>query len=117
MDAYEISAKATSKEDYLTVVRQFGRIIRRVLTFGSMLTEASPFGLYGPPIVGSSEEEVEYVENPILPVIYGRNQTKERYEEAKAFDTWRKEAHNATIHILRGATGFAEGFFDSKNSS
>ena len=111
MDAYEISAKATAVEDYITVVKQFGRIIRRVLTFGSMLTEASPFGLYGPPIVGSSE--IEFVENPILPVLFGRQQTQARYEEAKAFDDWRKEMHNTTIHVVRGATGFAEGFLDS----
>ena len=37
MDVYEKSAQAAELGDYITVVRQFGRAIRRMLIFDSML--------------------------------------------------------------------------------
>ena len=38
MDVYEKSAQAAEEGDYITVVEEFGRAIRRVIIFDSMLT-------------------------------------------------------------------------------
>ena len=38
MDVYEKSAQAAEEGDYITVVEEFGRAIRRGIIFDSMLT-------------------------------------------------------------------------------
>ena len=37
MDVYEKSAQAAEQGDYITVVEEFGRAIRRIIIFDSML--------------------------------------------------------------------------------
>jgi hypothetical protein len=40
MDVYEKSAQAAEEGDYITVVEEFGRAIRRIIIFDSMLTSS-----------------------------------------------------------------------------
>jgi|TARA_B110000285_G_C14807161_1_gene460236 hypothetical protein len=37
MDVYEKSAQAAEQGDYITVIEEFGRAIRRIIIFDSML--------------------------------------------------------------------------------
>lgn len=46
MDIYEKTALAADQYDYITVVKEFGRAIRRTIIFTSMLSEPMDSDVY-----------------------------------------------------------------------
>jgi len=50
MDVYEKTALAAENADYITVVKEFGRSIRRVIIFTSMLNATLDDDVYLQPI-------------------------------------------------------------------
>ena len=46
MDVYEKTALAAENYDYITVVQQFGRALRRIIIFTSMLSEPMDDDIY-----------------------------------------------------------------------
>ena len=46
MDIYEKTALAAEYYDYITVVEEFGRAIRRIIIFSSMLSEPMDSDIY-----------------------------------------------------------------------
>ena len=103
MDVYEKSASAAKRNDFITVVWQLGRAIRRTLVFNSMMGEGSPIDNEQRPLVHQAHNK------SVLRHLVG--------ESDQDLETWRQFWSNANIHLARSASGFIEGLFNSLNST
>ena len=93
MDVYEKSQAATDTNDYIEVVKQLGRTIRRTIIFNSMVSSANPL----------SEER----DHPVV-----QADELDKYKEPI-----RQLWSDINTYSIRGASGFIVGVFDSSNAT